>query len=118
MIQLFVRATIIAVLTTVSQTYLPWWTCTIVAFMVEAMLGHGRLGFFSGFYGVAIPWMLLAAYINRQNESELAYRVLELLKLPRFAMVLILVTGLLGGTVGGMASLVGSWVKRYVKNGR
>jgi hypothetical protein len=115
---LFVRIAIIAVLASVFQFFYPWWTCAIVAFVVEATLGRGRIGFFSGFYGVAIPWMILAAYIDRQNGSELTYRVLELFKLPRFAMVLIIVTGLLGGAIGGMASLAGSWVKSYMKNDR
>lgn len=91
----------------------------VVAFLVEFFLGKGdKLGFFSGFYGVAIPWMILAMYIDSQNDSMLAYRVLDLFSLPRYAMVLIIITGMVGGIAGGLTSLSASWTRSYLNNAK
>jgi len=115
---LFLRVSAIAVIASLLQWSVGfWWLAPLTAFVVEALIGKGdRTGFFSGFYGIAIPWMILAAYIDHQSGSILTYRLLELFKLPRFASVLILVTGLVGGLSGGVASLAGSWVKAYFKH--
>jgi hypothetical protein len=94
-----------------------WWLAVITAFMVELVIGKGdRTGFFSGFYGVSIPWMILAFYIDRTTDSVLTYRVLELFRLPQSAIVLVIVTGLIGGLAGGVASLSASWLKASIKN--
>jgi hypothetical protein len=94
-----------------------WWLAVITAFMVELVIGKGdRTGFFSGFYGVSIPWMILAFYIDRTTDSVLTYRVLELFRLPQTAIVLVIVTGLIGGLAGGVASLSASWLKASIKN--
>ncbi|MCF8257469.1 MAG: hypothetical protein K9J06_07955 [Flavobacteriales bacterium] len=94
-----------------------WWLAPLTAFVVEAAIGKGdRTGFFSGFYGIAVPWMAVAFYIDHQSGSILTYRLLELFKLPRFATVLVLITGLVGGLAGGVASLSASWVKAYFKH--
>lgn len=114
------RILIIGTIATFGQLLLPWWwIIAIVAFSVELVFGKGdKLGFFSGFYGIAIPWMVLAFYIDYHNGSVLSHRVLDLFKLPRFGFVLVLVTGLLGGIVGGISSLAGSWVNAYLKHDR
>lgn len=107
-------------LATLAQVFLPWWwLVAVVAFGVELALGKGdKLGFFSGFYGIAIPWMLYAAYIDQQNGSILAHRILDLFSLPKFAFVLIIITGLVGGITGGVASMAASWIVAYRKNVR
>jgi len=115
---MFIRILLIALLCALVQTYLPWWSCAVIAFSVEAVFGKGRLGFFSGFYGVAAAWMVLAAYIDHSSGSVLTYRILELFKLPAMAMVLIIVTGLVGGIAGGLSSMAGSWVNAYFRNER
>jgi len=114
------RILIIGTIATFGQLLLPWWwIVAIVAFLVELVFGKvDKLGFFSGFYGIAIPWMVLAFYIDYHNGSVLSNRVLDLFKLPRFGFVLVLVTGLLGGIVGGISSLAGSWVNAYLKHDR
>lgn len=115
---LFIRIILIACIASVAQLALGhWWLAPLTAFVVELSIGKGdRTGFFSGFYGVAIPWMILAFYIDHQSGSVLTYRVLELFRLPRFATVLVLVTGLVGGLSGGVASLSANWVKAYIKD--
>ena len=117
MLSIVLRIVGICVLTALAQSYLPWWSCAIVAFAVEFFLSKGqRFGFFTGFYGVAIAWMVMAFYIDRTTDSVLTYRILELFSLPRVATVLVIVTGFVGGMVGGMASLAGNWTKAAFVN--
>lgn len=94
-----------------------WWTAPLVAFLVELVFGKGdKLAFFTGFYGVAIPWMILAIWIDRTTDSVLTYRVLGIFGLPPFAFVLVLVTGLIGGISAGLSSLAGGTLKAILRN--
>jgi hypothetical protein len=109
---LILRIAIIAILGSIAQTYLPWWSAVVIALLVEAFVGKAdNTSFFSGFYAMAIPWMALAAYMDVKSESLLTVRILELFNLPQFSFVLIIVTGLIGGLVGGVGSLTGGWIK-------
>jgi len=109
---LAVRIALIVILGSVAQYYFPWWSVVLVAFSVELILGKGgKHSFFAGFYGVSIPWILLSAYIDIKSESILSVRILELFKLPQYGVVMVVLTGLLGGLAGGIASLSAGWVK-------
>lgn len=113
---LFVRIAIIAGLSVLAQRFLPWWSVVLVAFLVEAIFGKGKdTTFFSGFYGVAIPWMIYTGYIDTVSESILSVRILELFKLPPYGFVMVIITGFLGGLYGGFASVVGGWFKFAIK---
>ena len=114
---LLVRIVLIAVGSAALQSYFPWWTAVCVALVVEAVLGKGgATKFFSGFYGVAIPWIVLALYIDMNNNSILSERILEMFKLPPYGFVMVIVTGLVGGMMGGLGSLVGGWIKQAWTN--
>jgi hypothetical protein len=92
--------------------YFPWWTAVLIALLVELILGKkDSTSFFSGFYGVAIPWMILATYIDIKSEAILTVRILELFKLPEYSVVMIVLTGLLGGLAAGVGSMTGGWLK-------
>lgn len=109
---LLLRVILIVALSSIVQMYFPWWSAVLVAFGVEIALGKADgTAFFSGFYGLAIPWIIVAAYINAKSEAVLALRILELFKLPQFSIVLIILTGLIGGVAGGVGSIAGAWIK-------
>jgi hypothetical protein len=113
------RVAVICGLTALAQSHLPWWSCAVVAFITEALLARsGRFGFFSGFYGVALAWMAMAFYIDRTTESVLTYRLLELFKLPMSATVMVIITGMVGGITGGLASLAGNWTRTAFIDGK
>jgi hypothetical protein len=113
---LFVRIVLIAVLSAVAQQFFPWWSAVIVAFAVEALFGKANdTTFFSGFYGIAIPWMIYAGYIDAASDSILSVQVLQLFKLPPYGFVMVIITGFLGGLYGGFASVVGGWVRQAIK---
>lgn len=118
MLNLIVRVILTGAFATVLQWHFGlWWLAAITAFVVELVIGKGdRTAFFSGFYGISIPWMAYALYIDRTTGSVLTYRVLELFKLPHSAIVLVLVTGLVGGLAGGIASLSAGWLRAAFKN--
>ena len=114
---LLLRIILIAGLSVVSQTYFQWWTAVIISLLVELAIGkRNSTAFFSGFYGVAIPWMALATYIDIKSESILSVRILELFKLPQYSFLLIVLTGLTGGIMGGVGSLTGGWIKTAISN--
>lgn len=113
---LLLRISLIAVLSVVAQLALPWWSTVVVAFLVEAIFGKEKAtSFFSGFYGIAIPWMVLSAYIDIKSESILSVRILELFKLPPYGFVMVIITGFLGGLYGGLASMVGGWTRAAIR---
>lgn len=87
----------------------------VIALVVEFILGkRNSTAFFSGFYGVAIPWMILATYIDIKSESILSVRILDLFNLPQYSFVLIVLTGLVGGSVAGVGSMTGGLLKTAI----
>lgn len=109
------RIVVIALLSSVAQIYFPWWSIILVALVVEMILGKGdSTKFFAGFYGIAIPWMVYAGYLDHANASILSDRVLQMFSLPPFGFVLVIITGLIGGIIGGVSSVVGGWIKQQL----
>lgn len=112
---LALRIFLIAGLSAISQTYFPWWSGVLVALLVELTLGKkDATAFFSGFYGLAIPWMILSTYIDIKSDSILTMKILDLFKMPQYAIVMIVLTGLVGGLAGGIGSLSGGWIKAAI----
>ena len=101
-----------ALLSFVSGLYMPWWSLAIMAFLV-AVLIHQKAGkaFLSGFLALFVLWGFLALWIDIRNTHILSARVGELLGLGSNALLLILVTGLIGGLVSGFAAMSGSYFR-------
>jgi hypothetical protein len=92
--------------------YLPWWSLALVAFVVAALI-HQRAGkaFLSGFLALFLLWGILAFIIDANNDHVLSVKVAELLPLGGSSLLLILVTALIAGLVGGLAAMAGSYVR-------
>ncbi|RYZ23227.1 MAG: hypothetical protein EOO16_05725 [Chitinophagaceae bacterium] len=91
----------------IAGRYLPWWSIAIVAFLVGVAIPQRLLrNFLSGFIAIFLLWAGLALWLDIGNEHLLSRKVAELLKLPS-SFLLVLVTALVGGLVGGFASLSG-----------
>ncbi|MBK7652968.1 MAG: hypothetical protein IPJ20_22600 [Flammeovirgaceae bacterium] len=89
------------------QSFLPWWTIAVGAFTVAYLLGNrGFSSFAAGFIGVAILWIGMAFYIDVLTHSILTEKINRLLPINAFVATL-----LIGGLVGGFASLTGSLVR-------
>ena len=90
-------------------TFLPWWSFVFTSFIVSVAI-HQKPGiaFLAGFSGLFILWTLLAVLKDTANEHILSTKVAHLFPLGGSYLLLILITGLLGGLVSGLAALTGS----------
>ena len=101
-----------ALLAFISGLFLPWWGIAITSLLV-AVLVHQKAGkaFLAGFLGVFILWAGLAWWIDMNNNGVLSKKIASVLPLGGSSLVLILVTGLIGGLVAGMAAMSGSFLR-------
>ena len=106
---------LIAGLSLLSATYLPWWGACIIAFLVSFVLQQKEgTSFLAGFIGVMLCWGISALMINLTNEGVLAGKMGALLG-GLSAGLLVLVTAILGDLLGGLASWSGCLARSLVK---
>lgn len=93
------------------ELFLPWWTIAIAAFIVAIPLSQKGAGaFWSGFAGVALLWGGYALFIGINTNFVLSAKIAELMKVGS-PLILVLLTAILGGLVGGLSSLTGYFLK-------
>ena len=86
------------------QFFLPWWTMAVGSFALGYVFENKGLHSFSaGFIGVGLLWLGTALLIDVSTQSILTEKINRLLPLNVFIL-----TTLIGGLVGGLASLTGS----------
>jgi Na+/proline symporter len=93
------------------QFFMPWWIIAPVAFGLafwKAM--NARQAFIAGFAGIALGWLGYSLFIHLRTEGVLTQRIAHVLPLHH-SFLLILVTVLIGGLVGGMAALAGYYCR-------
>lgn len=106
---------LIAGLSLLSATYLPWWGACIIAFMVSFVLQQKEgTSFLAGFVGLVLCWGISALMINITNEGILAGKMGQLFG-GLSAGLLVLITAVLGGLLGGLASWSGRLARDFVK---
>jgi len=92
--------------------YTPWWGFVPVAFVLALIIHQvPAKAFASGFLGMLLAWGGLSWWIDWQNTSLLSKQVAILLPLQGSSAALILLTGILGGILGGVAALAGSYLR-------
>jgi hypothetical protein len=108
----FVAILLTAALAFISGLFLPWWGIAITSLLV-AVIVHQKAGkaFLSGLLGVFILWAGLAWWIDMKNNGVLSKKIATILPLGGNAIVLILVTGIIGGLVAGFAAMSGSFLR-------
>jgi hypothetical protein len=97
----------------ISGLYLPWWGMAIAAF-IPSVIVYQKAGpaFLAGFLGLFLLWSVVAFVIDRANESIFSAKIGELLGVGNNPFLLILITGVVGGLVGGFAAMTGSFLRR------
>ena len=104
---------IILVLSFISSYILPWWVAAPIAFLAALFVGKtSGKAFLSGFGAIFALWTILALMKSIPNDNVLASRVIQLFPLPHQWILLLLITALIGGMVGGMAALSGVLAKK------
>lgn len=113
--KLLIKIVLIAVLALLLEMFMPWWGIALAAFAVEMAMGKpkGR-AFLAGFLGIFILWFANAFIIDMQNEHILAGKVANILPLGGSVIMLIVVTAVIGGLVGGLAAATGRELKRAI----
>ncbi|MGA0556126.1 hypothetical protein ACO2Q8_05710 [Larkinella sp. VNQ87] len=103
---------LIAGLSAVAQLFLPWWSIALVAFAVCFWRSRtGWRAFGNGFLGIAVIWLLYALAIHLQTDGILTGRMATLFFQKPLSGLLLVITPLIGGLVGGLAGLAGQQVR-------
>jgi hypothetical protein len=106
---------VIALLSFVLQLFMPWWIIAIVAFGAALWKAtNGSSAFWSGFLAIMAVWLLMATFTHIRTEGILTSRIAALFSLPA-SFLLIIVTALIGGLVGGIAALSGYYVRQAIR---
>lgn len=89
--------------------FLPWWAIMVAAFVSGAIVRLRNVSaFFVPFAAIALFWIVNAWLLSNANDFTLAKKIAVLLPLGGNAILLILVTGLIGGLAAGIAGLFGN----------
>ncbi|HOZ68936.1 MAG TPA: hypothetical protein PLB49_18050 [Chitinophagaceae bacterium] len=97
-------------------SFSPWWGFAITSFLV-AILVHQKGGkaFLSGFLGIFLLWAGLAWWMDMKNNGILSHKIAQILPLNGNSLLLILITGVVGGLVAGFAAMSGSYLRASSK---
>jgi hypothetical protein len=92
------------------EILLPWWSIAIGA-AFGGYFFRSKANFLAGFLAIALLWLIKAMWLETQSASSLTESIASILMI-KSKTALFLVTALLGGLVGGFASLTASLIKK------
>jgi len=93
--------------------FFPWWSFAACALVVAIAIPQKPWqSFVAGFAALFILWIVLACASDIPNEHILSKKVADILHLGGSYVVLILITGLVGGLIAGLGALTGSYVRK------
>lgn len=106
-----------ALLSYAAGFYLPWWSIAIAAFVVAVAIPQKPMkAFLAGFLSLFVLWVILALYIDFENQHILSMKIAELLFKSKSHALIMSVTGLVAALVGGFAALSGSYLRMSKKS--
>lgn len=105
-----VQIIVIIILGYLLEQFLPWWSVAIAA-LVGGILVNTRLNFLAGFLAIGLLWIGKALVTDVSSDSEFADRVARIFMLHNKS-ILLLVTFVLIGIVGGFAAMAGSALRK------
>lgn len=95
--------------------FLPWWSVLIPSVLLGAwLLDKSFYAFLIGFSAAGAAWFVQALYIHIANNAILSTRVAETLSVGS-PWVLLLITFVIGGILGGLGTLLGVQCKHMLK---
>lgn len=102
------QAILILVLGFLAHQFLPWWITAVVCGLVAIFLKvNSAASFAAGFAAGTLLWSGYAGILNNLNAGSLADQVGQIFQGLK-GMTLVYLTGLMGGVLGGLGSLIGS----------
>ncbi|MHB1178127.1 MAG: hypothetical protein ACYCZO_07320 [Daejeonella sp.] len=109
---------IIVALCFVFQLFLPWWIISPLAFGAAFWKAQsGSHSFASGFFAIFSLWITVALFYTLPNGNILANRIGVMLSLPETSinwMIVLLITGIIGGLAGGFCALAGYYFRQVL----
>lgn len=109
----------ILIISLILQLILPWWIIAPVALILSAWKAtSGKQAFGHSFLAIFTLWIVAGLIRSIPNENILANRVGEMLMLPFEGLnwlIVLLVTGLIGGLAAGFAGLTGFYLRDITK---
>lgn len=87
------------------ELFLPWWGIAVAAFVGGALV-NTHSNFLAGFIAIGLLWAGKALITDLTTDVDLADRVARIFMLHNKA-ILLLVTFIISGVVGGFASMSG-----------
>jgi len=110
---------IITILSLIFQFFLPWWIIAPIAFsFCFWMARSGKQAFSSAFIAIFLLWIIMGLIHTIPNENILANRVGSMLKLPATSLnwlIVLLLSGIIGGLAAGISGLTGFLFKEAIK---
>jgi ABC-type antimicrobial peptide transport system permease subunit len=95
--------------------FLDWWSIAIAAFVASLFIPqHPWRAFVAGFLALLLLWGGYSFFINQRNGGLLASKIASVLPLSGNIGLLLFVTALVAGLVGGFASLSASFLRKPV----
>ena len=92
----------------ICSQFLPWWSVMLAAFLTALFISLKRAAvFFVPFLAIFLFWAVYSFWLGNANDFILSKKIAVLLPLGGNTMLLILVTGLIGGVAAGVAALLG-----------
>jgi hypothetical protein len=106
---------LIAIIALILQLFLPWWIIAPVAFSLSAWkASSGKNAFGSAFFAIFLVWIITGLIHTIPNENILANRVGTMLNLPENPnnwIIVLLLSGIIGGLASGFSALAGFFAK-------
>jgi hypothetical protein len=94
-------------------SFLPWYSFVAVAFVVSVLFKQKPVAsFLSGFFALFFLWAILALIKDIPNEHLLSTKVASILPFKGNYTILVIATGFIGGLLGGLSALTGSFLKK------
>lgn len=105
----------IALLGLVAELMLPWYSVAFVAFVFGYWLSS-ESNFLGGFLGVILLWGVKIAWVLNGAATDLASRMAQIFPFKE-TWIMVTVTLLIGGLVGGLSALTGGMLKGKRRRG-
>jgi hypothetical protein len=107
----------VAFLTYSLGLFLPWWSVALAGFLTGVLIDQKRVvAFFSAFLGSFMVWSLLSLIISINNNHILAGKISMIVLKNNSPVLLVLVTGLIGGVTAGFSALSGRSISIIFRN--
>ncbi len=116
---LIIRIILIGTITYFLSPYTVWWTGMGAAFLICCLLPSTLLSaFVAGFLGAGLVWLGQTWVLDEANASVFSNTIVQLFPPIEDAVLLVLLTGLVGGISGGLSGVTGASFRLLFKKNK